>query len=232
MTTLVVNNLSFCYEPHQPVLAGLTFTLGPGQVLALAGANGSGKTTLVNVLAGLLEPTGGEVWWGEQKGRTALNVLRSASALLPQNVDHWLLGETGAEDLVLGVDETDPATRTLIEDLVQRWGLANLLDVPVEILSLGQKKRLALAAALVRRPGIIFLDEPLAGLDWPGVKIMLSDLAALKGAGVITVIVSHEPALIAPLVDNWLLLKPGGEFLFGPDLAGHFEDFGVRPSSS
>jgi ABC-type multidrug transport system ATPase subunit len=151
---------------------------------------------------------------------------------LPQNVDHWLLGETGAEDLTLGLDPADPATADLLAGLTARWNLTDLLPRPVESLSLGQKKRLALAAALARRPLAVFLDEPLAGLDWPGVRAMLADLARLKEAGVIIVLSTHEPGLTAPLVDEWLLLKPGGGHLFGPsgpDLTSRFEEFGVRP---
>ena len=231
MTVLAAKNLSFNYEPDRPVLDGLSFATASGQVLGLAGANGSGKSTLINILAGLLDPTGGELSLGEHRGRAAQDVLRGSSALLPQNVDHWLLGETGAEDLALGLDQNDPAIRELLDDLIRRWSLADFLDRPVEILSLGQKKRLTLAAALARKPLAVFLDEPLAGLDWPGVKTMLDDLARLKEAGVITIIVTHEPALAAPLVDNWLLLKPGGEYLYGPDLADRFADFGVRPLS-
>ena len=232
MTVLAAKNLSFSYEPGRPVLDGLSFETASGQVLGLAGANGSGKSTLINILAGLLEPTGGELVLGERHGRAARDILRGSSALLPQNVDHWLLGETGSEDLSLGLKPDDPEVRELLDDLIRRWHLADFLDRPVEILSLGQKKRLTLAAALARQPLAVFLDEPLAGLDWPGVKTMLGDLTRLKEAGVITIIVTHEPALAAPLVDNWLLLKPGGEHLFGPDLAVRFEDFGVRPLSA
>lgn len=226
---LSVVDVSFRYEPDRPVLVGLTFEARPGRILGLAGANGSGKSTLVNILAGLLAPDSGEVRLGESRGRQARNLLRRSSALLPQNVDHWLLGETGAEDLSLGLDPADPATADLLADLTVRWSLTDLLPRPVESLSLGQKKRLALAAALARRPLAVFLDEPLAGLDWPGVRAMLADLARLKEAGVIIVLSTHEPSLTAPLVDEWLLLKSGGGHLFGSDATSRFEEFGVRP---
>ncbi len=211
------------------MLAGLNFEARPGRILGLAGANGSGKSTLVNILAGLLAPVSGDLRLGRAAGRAARKLLRRFSALLPQNVDHWLLGETGAEDLTLGLDPADPEASALVADLTARWNLADILPRPVESLSLGQKKRLALAAALARRPLAVFLDEPLAGLDWPGVRTMLADLTRLKEAGVITVLSTHEPALTAPLVDDWLLLKPGGGHLFGADITGRFEEFGVRP---
>ncbi len=228
---LEVENLGFSYEPGQPVLAGLTFAAGPGRLIGLAGANGSGKSTLVNILAGILEPGAGRISFEGCTGAAAFARLRAASALLPQNVDHWLLGETGAEDLRLGLDLEDEAVRTLLAELTGRWGLEEFLEKPVEALSLGQKKRLALASALARRPLIVFMDEPMSGLDWEGSQTMLGDLARLKEAGVITILATHEPSLIASAADDWLLLEKGGRWAFGspPEIFARFEEFKVRP---
>lgn len=229
MTFLAVENLNFSYRPERPVLRNLTFDVPAGCILGLAGANGSGKSTLINILAGLLKPDSGRILLGTESGRAARDTLRRQSSLLPQNIDHWLLGETGFEDLTLGLDLTRPETRALLEDLLARWDLNDFLDQPVETLSLGQKKKLSLVAALARQPRAVFLDEPLAGLDWPGIKIMLDDLARLKEAGVITILVTHDPQPPAPLIDRWLLLKKGGDYLFGNDLFSRFEEYGVRP---
>lgn len=229
MTFLEAIDISFAYDSDRPILSQLNFRVDGGSILGLAGANGSGKSTLVAILAGLLKPASGELRLGETRGREAWSRLRERSALLPQNVDYWLLGETGAEDLTLGLDLNNPRVRRLTDDLADRWELSGLLDRPVETLSLGQKKRVALAAALAREPAAVFLDEPMSGLDWPGVKTMLADLTRLKAAGVITVLVTHEPSVTAGLVDDWLLLKPGGDYLFGPEAVNRFEEFGVRP---
>lgn len=231
LTSLTASNLCFSYESGQPVLSWLNFEAKPGRILGLVGANGSGKSTLVNILGGILTPTAGELSLGEVRGRLVKKILRKDTALMPQNVDHWLLGETGAEDLKLGLDLADPETAGLLAELVERWGLGEILNRPVESLSLGWKKRIALVAALVRRPVAIFLDEPLAGLDWPGVKAMLLDLTRLKQAGVIIILSTHEPELVAPLTDEWLLLKADGEYLWGtgPQIFSRFEEFGIRP---
>ncbi|UQZ89220.1 ABC transporter [Deltaproteobacteria bacterium Smac51] len=228
---LRIKNLGFSYEPGLPILAGLDFAAEPGRIVGLAGANGSGKSTLVNVLAGILEPDEGSISFEGFEGVDALERLRTTSALLPQNIDHWLLGETAEEDLKLGLDLADESVASLLAELTERWQLTGLLEKPVEVLSLGQKKRLALASALARRPALIFMDEPMSGLDWDGTKTMLADLARLKEAGVITILVTHEPGLVAPLVDDWLLLKAGGDYAFGaaPDIFARFEEFRVRP---
>ena len=229
MTTLSVHKLSFSYKDGRPILAGLDFQTASGRIMGLAGANGSGKSTLINILAGILSPTSGRISLNELSGKEAWKKLKLASALMPQNVDHWLLGETGREDLSLGLDLKNPETADLLAEIIRHWQLGDFLDRPVATLSLGQKKRLALAAALARRPEALFLDEPLAGLDWPGVKTMLSDLTRLKESGIIVIMVTHEPKLVENLIDDWLLLKRGGEYLFGPDLSGRFEEYGVRP---
>jgi biotin transport system ATP-binding protein len=210
------------------VLRGVSFEAASGEFLVLAGANGSGKSTLLALLAGLLAPDSGEIRVDGEGGSAALDFLRTRSALLPQNIDHWLLGETGREDLTLGLDLRREGAAEFVSDLVRRWSLASFLDQPVETLSLGQKKRLAMAAALAGRPAAVFLDEPLAGLDWPGVEDALADLGRLKSSGLLTVLVTHEPDLVAGLADNWLLLKNGAH-LFGRNLAPHFAAYGLRP---
>jgi len=229
LTFLAVENLSFSYNPHQTVLRNLSFEIPAGGLLGLAGANGSGKSTLINILAGFLEPDSGLVRLGPESGPAALKSLRRRSSLLPQNIDHWLLGETGLEDLTLGLDLSRPETRAGLDELIDRWQLKDFLDQPVETLSLGQKKKLSLAAALAREPAAVFLDEPLAGLDWAGTRLMLEDLARLKEAGVITIVVTHDPQLLVGLVDHWLLLKKGGEHLYGDRVYDRFEEYGVRP---
>jgi len=228
LTRLAARSLTFGYDPGRPVLRELSFEAASGEVLVLAGANGSGKSTLLSLLAGLLAPDSGALEVDGQGGPAARDFLRTRSALLPQNIDHWLLGETGREDLTLGLDLRSGETAELVAGLVRHWDLEPFLDQPVETLSLGQKKRLALASALARRPAAVFLDEPLAGLDWPGVQAVLADLARLKAGGVLTVLVTHEPALVAGLADLWLLLKKDSH-LFGRDLAPHFEAYGLRP---
>ncbi|MDR1921002.1 MAG: energy-coupling factor ABC transporter ATP-binding protein [Candidatus Adiutrix sp.] len=227
---LKADDLSFHYEPGRPVFSGLSFETASGRIMGVAGANGSGKTTLINILAGLLRPRQGQLRLGDEVDRAASERLQAASALVPQNIDHWLLGETGREDLTLGLNLKEAETAGLIEELTRRWRLASILDAPVEALSAGQKKRLAMAAALAKKPCAVFLDEPFSGLDWPGAQTMLDDLKRLKESAVITVMVSHDPALAAPLVDDWLLLKDGlGRFGSGPEIYRRFAEFGVRP---
>lgn len=230
---LSVQNLSFAYPGRETVFEALGFEVAPGRILGLAGANGSGKSTLLDLLAGILTPTGGGIRLAGQEGTKSL---RSLSALLPQNVDHWLLGETPREDLELafgfyGSDKSVQGDRLTAG--AEYWGLGEILDDPVDALSIGQKKRLALASALAGEPTLVLLDEPFAGLDWPACQALLKDLTRLPQSGAVVVIATHEPELVKKHVDDWLLLKPGAH-LFGPPARtlSRLAEFGARPVQS
>ncbi len=225
--TLQITDLAFAYDAKKPVLSGVSFKLPAGSLLTLAGANGSGKSTLVAILAGLLEPLSGEIRWGASTGRQAYESLRTQSALLPQNIDHWLLGETGREDLYLA--SSQKADALYIEELIAKWNLTPLLDCPVETLSLGQKKRLSLVAALAQRPQLILFDEPFSGLDWPGSLLLIETFKQLKSWGTTLILSTHEPSLLSPLTDYWLLLAAEGRWAFGANLEDRFTDFSLRP---
>ncbi|MDR1545690.1 MAG: energy-coupling factor ABC transporter ATP-binding protein [Deltaproteobacteria bacterium] len=227
---LVVEDLSFAYLEQSPVLTAVSFSLDSGAFLGLAGANGSGKSTLLDLLAGLQTPTAGRITLA---GRQAPDRLRRRTALVPQNVDHWILGATAREDLELSLeraafDEGEPPDS--LADLAERWGLTAFLDRPAEELSLGCKKRLALAGALARSPELVLLDEPFAGLDWPGMLALTEDLGRLRAQGRAVAAATHEPALVAHLADSWLLLKPG-QSLWAPaaEALPRLAEFGARP---
>jgi biotin transport system ATP-binding protein len=100
----------------------------------------------------------------------------------------------------------------------------------VETLSLGQKKRLALASSLAAEPLVLLLDEPFSGLDWPGCQNFLDDLNRLSEKELIVILATHEPDLVVELVDKWLLMKPDQYLLANPKEAfKHLSEFGVRP---
>ncbi|MDR2611651.1 MAG: energy-coupling factor ABC transporter ATP-binding protein [Deltaproteobacteria bacterium] len=228
---LRAEGLRFAHPGGRERVGGRGFELPAGRFMILCGANGSGKSTLLDLLAGLERPLAGTV---ELDGRGDRASLAAGTALLPQEPDYYLLGEDPREELELGLARAEALGRGRgpggLEGLARAWGLADDLDSPVESLSPGQKKRLAIASALAGGPGAVLLDEPFSGLDWPGTLALLSDLAALKGTGASAVIATHEPYLLRDLADCWLMLRRGGS-LFTRDPADlkRLPEFGARP---
>ncbi len=170
-----------CRRGDRLLLRGLSFSLGAGEALQLAGANGIGKSSLMRILAGLLVPFAGTV---EREG--TIGLLDERPALDP----HLPLGEA------LGFwQRLDGPHDNRAADL----GLAGLEDVPVRYLSTGQKKRAALARLIGQQAPLWLLDEPLNGLDTRGVGLVEGLVAEHCAEGGIAVIASHQAIAVPGL---------------------------------
>ncbi|MBV8985850.1 MAG: ABC transporter ATP-binding protein, partial [Acidimicrobiia bacterium] len=165
----------------EKALDGLTFEVDAGEVVALLGPNGAGKTTTVRLLNGLLDPDGG-----------SSRVL----GLDPATDGHLVRGRTGVMTEQSGLDERLTARENVVftarmrglsataagkhaDELLERFGIADRANHRVQGFSTGQRKRVALARALLHEPEILFLDEPTAGLDPEATRDVLDLLASL-----------------------------------------------------
>jgi ABC-2 type transport system ATP-binding protein len=148
-------------------LDGLTIEVDPGEVLALLGPNGAGKTTTIRLLNGVLKPDSGQARVLGLDPLTAGDELRRRTGVLTENagLDDRL---TAFENLDLtgrlrGLWRAESARRSY--ELLERFGMADRAHTQVQGFSTGQRKRLALARALLHDPEVLFLDEPTSGLD-------------------------------------------------------------------
>lgn len=180
-------------------------TVRPGSITALLGPNGAGKTTLVECCVGLRRPDAGTVRvLGASPGSSGLRarvgvMLQEGAGLYP--------GARGGELLAhLASLYARPADA---EELVTRLGLSDVLRTPVRRLSGGERQRLAMAAALVGRPELVFLDEPTAGLDPHARQVTLGLLDDLRSAGVTVVLTTHQIAETEYLYDDVVLIDRG-----------------------
>ena len=191
-------------------LASVTLELTAGTMCAVLGHNGAGKTTLLGIVSTLVRPTGGAVAY-HAGGRevTGADVRREIGMLAHAPLCYGDL--TARENLALfaGLYEVD-GSAPAIDGLLDRVGLERKArDRAARTYSRGMVQRLALARALLTRPSLLLLDEPFTGLDRDGALALGEQLGALRDAGAIVVVVTHDLEAIAGRTDHVAILRRG-----------------------
>ncbi len=207
-----------------PALAGADLTVRPGEIVSLSGRNGAGKTTLLRTLAGLHPLTSGS---GQVCGVDLADDRRAVRRVV------GLLGHgTHLYDDLSVVDNATYWARTAgVDDRTARIALdrlgveARLADVAVERLSAGQRRRVALAILVARRPRLWLLDEPHAGLDAEGRDVLDGLLVEAAGAGATVIVASHELDRAEAIAHRGLVVDGGQVSAPGrPGSAAHRRD--------
>lgn len=213
---VVASGVSFGYHDDQPVLRKLDCQVEAGRCLALLGSNGAGKTTLMRLLAGLLRPTTGEVHIdGTSIQKLAADAKSRLIGMLPQRGPK-ANGYAVYEVVLMGLYSTMPSRGwesvrewRAVAEALNHLGVGDLKRRPFEELSGGEQRRVLLARALVSKPRLLLLDEPLASLD-PGFGLeLISTLQQLKRDGTGIIVATHHLGLADELSDNALLLRRG-----------------------
>lgn len=204
-TTIVVDKLSKSYGSHR-VVDQLQFTVHKGEVFALLGPNGAGKTTTVETLEGYRTPDEGRV------RVLGLDPFRDAKALKPQigvmlQQDGLYPGLKVREVLHLFAAYFEHAQN--IDQLLERVGLSASAKTQCRRLSGGQKRRLALAVALVGQPSLLFLDEPTAGMDPQARLATWEIIRELKRDGATVLITTHLMDEAERLADRVAIIDQG-----------------------
>ncbi len=187
---------------HVEAVHEVSLDVRPGDRYGLLGPNGSGKTTLVRMLLGLVYATSGEISvLGQRVPRHVSRVLPDIGALIEEPAAYPHL--SGRANLRL-LDAAGPhgARRTRhrrVDEALEQVGLGGIDRRPVRNYSLGMRQRLGLAAALVRRPRLLILDEPTNGLDPRGIRDIRNLLIDLNAAGVTVFMSSHLLPEVAAL---------------------------------
>ena len=198
---------------HVHALQEVTFQIPRGQMLAYLGRNGAGKSTTIKLLTGILRPTSGAVSvLGLEPHRQRLQLLRRVGVLFGQRSQLWwdlpLQDSFAAVRRIYGVSEA--RYRENLEEFTQVLGLASLLPVPVRQLSLGQRMRGELVAALLFDPEVVFLDEPTIGLDVGAKEQIREFLRRIRAERRLTVVLTtHDLGDIEALCDRVVVLDAG-----------------------
>jgi energy-coupling factor transport system ATP-binding protein len=202
---LRLENLTY-HPPATPqaILKNINLEL-PAQKLGLiVGPSGSGKTTILEILAGLAEPTKGQIYW-RTKQLTDLD-LQQLAGLVFQFPERHFCGATILEELRLGHPELNLER---VKDALSEVGLDHIsLNISPHDLSGGQQRRLALAVQLIRQPNVLMLDEPTAGLDW-SMRIQLAKLLAKLKEHWTLLVVTHDPGDLIEIADRCWTINQG-----------------------
>jgi ABC-type Mn2+/Zn2+ transport system ATPase subunit len=195
--TISADHLCVGYGKN-PVVEGVMLDMHPGELLVLIGTNGSGKSTLLKTLAGLIHPVHGDLHvLGQHAGQLPTRVAYLpqhpvSSHTLPLQVrDVVTMGRFAHLGLFKRTSSTD---RTIVSSAMRRTGIDEQANKPIRDLSGGQQQRTHLAQVLAREAEILLLDEPTAGLDINGRKLVAELIAAERARGVTVVMATHELA--------------------------------------
>ncbi len=202
------------------IIAGLSFSLAPGDGLGVIGPSASGKSTLAKLLAGVWMPDQGSVrldgatfdQWGNDAVGQFIGYLPQSYELLPgtiaQNIARF--GESEQGEVV------EAAQLAGVHEVILSFpdGYATRVGDRNSPLTGGQKQRIALARALFRRPKLVILDEPNSNLDAEGDAALANAIVNLRQSGSVVVVMAHRPSAIAA-VDKILMLKDGTSVEFG-----------------
>jgi ABC-2 type transport system ATP-binding protein len=226
---------AFFKRRHEVVKAvdGISFSIASGEIVGFLGPNGAGKTTTLKMLAGLLHPTSGHIevagFRPQQRERAFLTriamVLGQKQQLiwdLPP-VDTFLLNKE-----IYGVADTDYAAR--VGELTEMLSLGDLLHRQARKLSLGERMKCELAAALIHRPQVLFLDEPTIGLDvnmQQALRDFVADYNRRTGAAIL--LTSHYMADVTALCKRVIVIAEG-RLVFVGDLAAILEKMALEKS--
>jgi len=207
---LVFRGVTFHYDgAPRAALANVDLTVAAGERIAIVGPTGAGKTTLARLALGLLRPTSGRVEVGGLDTANApMSRLTELGGLVLQDPGHQLFTERVDSEIAFGLRGVADAPARVAAAL-DRFGLSALRDRHPLCLSEGERRRVALAATLARRPALVVLDEPTLGQDERQRSALAALVIELAAAGVAVVAMSHDPEFVNDACARVIVLREG-----------------------
>jgi len=206
---LRIKDLSFHYPDGVQALRSISLSVSAGEKVAFVGANGAGKSTLLLHLNGILRGEGDVYVCSERVCREHLNTVRAAVGLVFQDPDDQLFSPTVLEDvafgpLYMGLPEQEVQSRAQMA--LELVGMEEMANRPPHNMSLGEKKRAAMATVLAMKPRILALDEPTSALDARSRKRIIGILKDLTQT---VIIATHDMALVAEVATRTVVIDQG-----------------------
>ena len=195
----------------RPAVDGISLRVARGRFFGFLGPNGAGKSTTIKMLTGLLRPTAGEAWIEGHSLRGDLLAIKRVIGVLPEELPLYER-LTGEEYLhfagrMYGLDKAETRRRT--DELLEFLSLAEERGKLIVDYSQGMKKKVALAAALIHSPRVLFLDEPLNGIDPVSGRVVTDLLRRLASKGVTLFFTTHVLDVVERLCDEVAIIDRG-----------------------
>lgn len=214
MTQMSLENVTMQFGPFR-ALTDLSFNIEPGEILGVAGPNGAGKSTLMNVCTGGLKATAGRVIFNERDitrlkrhSRCGLGIAQTFQ--IPTLLSSLTVGENLLAGQIFGGEVRGAPTGIRMADILYLTQLEGQLALPASKADLLTRKRIMLGAALATGPEIIFMDEPLGGLNGEEIVEFLQVIRHVREElGITIVMVEHKTRALAQIADRILIINFG-----------------------
>ncbi|WP_420154260.1 ABC transporter ATP-binding protein [Siphonobacter sp.] len=210
-TVISIENLQNSYGDGQLVLKGINLEVQAGEIIGYIGPNGAGKSTTIKILLGMIPSFTGEVRVLGQDIRTEAMEIKKQVGYVPENAALYEV-LTPVEYLTfIGrlYSMSDAVIQRKAEDLLHLVGLSNHINSRMSTFSKGMRQKVLLISGLIHNPEIIFLDEPLSGLDANAVILVKEILAQLKTAGKTIFYSSHIMDVVEKISDRIVIINQG-----------------------
>lgn len=215
-TILTAENLKFRYDNEQPVYAldGVSTSVKRGEFVAVLGANGCGKSTLAKHFNAILLPESGKVYVEDMdtSDDSKLYDIRQTVGMVFQNPDNQIVATVVEEDVAFALENLGvppDEMRRRVDESMKMAGIYEFRERAPHNLSGGQKQRVAIASAVASGREVCVFDEPTSGLDWAHMLDTANNLHGLAARGVTSLVITHDPELVAACCDHVLFVEGG-----------------------
>ncbi len=209
-----IEHVGFTYEgTKREILHDVNLDIKKGEFITIVGPNGAGKSTLVRTMIGLNRPGKGAVYIeGENTKTLTVAQLSRKVGFLFQNPDHQLFEDTVYREIAVGMenhgmpaDEVDKK----VKEALDFCGLTHLAERAPEELSIGEKKRTAVASIMAMGTNIIVLDEPTTGQTWANLRTLLPVIEKLNEQGKTVIMITHDMELVSRYCERIVVVLHG-----------------------
>lgn len=211
MAYLTVENIGKTIDGNV-LLHDINMEVERGTITLIAGPNGSGKSTLLRCIKGLEKPDSGRIILDGVERRRERERMK-LFGLVFQDTALQIVGRSVEKDIAFGLENEGKSPEEIkrkTDEMISLFSLGKERKKDPEVLSGGERRRLSIAGVLAMESRVLLLDEPLANLDYPSIKEVLSSIVRLKKDGMTILIVTHEVEKLLALTDNTVILKEGG----------------------